>query len=149
MYASWQCLTCDSKKTRRIGTLTYSMRYCVIQNVILICWQSLFTQKFYICRNWNEHILYILKCHLEWNKIYPGKCGPYLHHVYDIVLIFCLLKAFCCLSLRDIIVMFTLFIVMFILHSLVFSSQIHFLNIMLFHFILSLYFILKYITQSF
>ena len=25
MYARWECLTCDSKKTRRIGTLTYSM----------------------------------------------------------------------------------------------------------------------------
>lgn len=86
------------------GQAHFWWRYCVNQKVIKMCWQNLFTQKFYKCRSWNVTELYIFAfkmlhlCYTKQNL--SRKMCTISSHVYGISLIFCLPKAFCSLLRR-------------------------------------------------
>lgn len=87
-----------------------------------MCQQNLFTQKLYKCKSKASlnHLCFTFNyVSIIWNKFYTGKDVPHIYHAYDKALVLCLAKPLASFYslLGDIVVSFTLFVVIFTLFN--------------------------------
>ena len=89
MYVSWEVLPCDSKKTRRIGILTYSvMVLCDPKCHINVLTKSIYTKVLYMQKLEWAYFVYLkmslgMKQNLSW-KVWTIS-SPCLWHIIDIL----------------------------------------------------------------